>query len=383
MRATLAISIVCLGITLALNHWRVLFPVPVGDPPLADSALEILVGAKGPLLPVPLLGGGREQLGEVIRFGDRTLVAPGRSGLRAAVLASGFGLRLERCFDVASSDMAISRDEVRALDETLEAVIPGEVLVLASSGRIEPLEEEARDELARALSRPGPRARPGTATPESWALVAVKLEDGWVPLAEGYSRDAGVALAFVLSPDLDTYSGFHGDFALVRAGERSEVDLEAELEHATLHTAGVQRARPAIVQGQPMTGIRLPPDARAGGPGRLVWSGIPLGPGSWLVVGLGLEDGTSAGSDGVAVEVRVDGELVNIAGGGVSRRVVQPGARWKVLQLHLGAFAGKRVDLEIDVDPLQGSDGDSLLLGWPRLLHGYSRPPNQVWMEER
>ena len=381
MRAALALSVVLLALTLALNESRTLFSGAQPERRLADRALEIVVGAKGPMLPVARIGSGPERIGEAIRLGDRTLVGTGSQGLRAAFLAPDFALRAQGCFDVAHSP-----DDARALRASVEDSGAGTILVLASSGRLEADRPGASsDELERTLALLGARARPGQATPESWALLALRLERGWIPLAEGYSQDSGVALAFVLAPELESYADFRGDLALVRAGERGEVDLEAELEHATLRTSGIQRARPARVQGQPMTGIRLPPDGKAGGRGRLAWSGVPIGPESWLIAWLGLEDGSSADSDGVAVEVRVDGELVKLGLGRAEerRRVVQPGARWKVLPVDLGAFAGRRVELELDVDPLQSSAGDALLIGWPKLLHGYSRPPMQVWMEQR
>lgn len=371
MRPALALSLVLLALTLALNHARDLTTAARPERTLADRALEIVAGAKGPMLPAARIGTGPARIGEAIRLGDRTLAGTGSEGLRAAFLAPDFALRAQRCFEVARSP-----DDARALRAAVEDSEEGTVLVLASSGRLEPVTPGAQSsDLERTLALLGARARPGSATPESWALIALRLERGWIPLAEGYSRESGVALAFVLAPELESYADFHGDFARVRAGERSEVDLEDELEHAALRTSGIQRARPAIVHGQPMTGIRLPPD-RTGGTGRLVWSGVALGPGSGLVTWLGLEDGASADSDGVAVEVRVDGELVK-----PGRRLVQPGARWRRLAIDLGAYAGRRVELELDVEPLGSATGDALLLGWPRLLQGYSRPPDQA--EER
>lgn len=372
MRAALALSLVLLALTLALNHARALFSGAQPERNLADRALEIVIGAKGPLLPAARIGSGPERIGEAIRLGDRTLVGRGSSGLRAAFLGSDFAVLRERCFDVAHS-----LEDARALRTAVEDSGTGTVLVLASSGRLEPNDPGASSpELARTLALLGARAQPGAATPESWAMLALRLDRGWVPLAEGYSRDSGVALAFVLGPDLESYADFRGDFALVRALERCEVDLEAELQHASLRTSGVQRVRPAIVQGQSMTGIRLAPEPKTGGRGRLVWSGVVLGDESWLIVWLGLEDGTSADSDGVAIEVRIDGELVK-------RKVVQAGVRWKVLRVPLSAFAGRSVELELAVDPLQDPAGDAALLGWPKLFHGYSRSPLQAWLEER
>ena len=112
---------------------------------------------------------------------------------------------------------------------------------------------------------------------------------------------------------------------------------------------------------------------------RLVWSGVELGANSWLVAWLGLEDGASTDSDGVAFEVRVDGELATPT----ARKVVQPGGRWKAWQVDLRAFAGRRVELELAVDPLASARGDAALWGWPKLVRGYARPPLQIWAEDR
>ncbi len=375
MRPILALSIVCLVLTLALNEARTLFPRAGGDGQLADRALEILVGAKGPLLPAAKLAGEQERVGEVIRFGDRTLPGAGRVGLRTAFLGRALALRAERCFDVAHS-----RDDVRALAEAVAAAEPGELLVLASSGRLEPTDGAgAPPELDSVLARLGAHARPGAATPESWALIALRLERGWVPLAEGYSRDSGVALAFTLSSDLERYAGYRGDFARVRAPAQSEVYLEEELQHASARTSGVQLAPGRTVLGRPLDGILVPPQRADDGrlaAGRVSWNEVALGPGSGLVTWVGLADGASAGSDGVVFELRIDGELVH-------SQPVLPGAAWKVAQVDLRRFAGRSVTLELAVEPRQDETGDAALFGRPVLVHGYDRAPLEVWGEMR
>jgi hypothetical protein len=376
MRSVLALALVLLALTLALNHSRALFGGPRENGELADRALEIVIGAKGALLPAARIGTGPERIGEAIRIGDRTLVAPCRSGLRAAFLGPDHALRAERCFDVAHSD-----EDARALRAALERARPGEALVLASSGRLEPSGEGApRTELERALAPLGARAPVGSHTPESWALLAVRLERGWVPLAEGYSRESGVALAFVLSSDLESYAGFRGDLVLVRAGERREVFLEDELAHASVRTRGVALTRERGVLGRRLPGILLPPvegPDGAAAPGRLAWRDVELDAGSGLLTWVGLADGESAGSDGVVLEVLVDGEPVRAG------EIVTSGTPWRVQQLDLRSFAGRRVELELRAHPRQSRTGDALLLGRPVLVHGYDRPPLEAWAEER
>ena len=373
MRGILAAALVCLGLTLAVEHWRTLFP-PFAADARADRALEILAAAKGPLLPAGRLGGGPERMDELIRLGDRTLVGTCASGLRAAFLGRDLELRGERCFDVARSE-----DEVRALEEALADVEPGELVVFASSGRLEPAEESRCGELARAVMPLGARARPGETTPESWALIAARLAQGWVVLAEGYSRDCGVVLAFVLAPDLERYADFRGDFAEVRAPAQREIYLGEELQHASALSPGVALVAGRTVLGRPLDAILAPPRTPpAGGarPSRVSWSHVALGPGSGLLAWVGLEDEASVGSDGVVFEVRVDGELVH-------GQSVQPGVAWKVLQIDLRRFAGRSVELELAVDPRGSAAGDAALWGRPVLVHGYERSPLEALGVER
>jgi hypothetical protein len=373
MRAVLALALVLFAMTLALDHARELFPRAGAVGP-ADRALELVLGAKGPLLPAARIGSGPERIGEAMRIGDRTLVGDGGAGLRAAFLGPDLALRAERRYDVASSPSDRS-----ALAAAVAGARDGEVVLLASSGSLAPPSDDARQELARTLARLGARAEIGTTTPESWALLAVRGERGWVPLAEGYSTESGVALAFVLGTDLERYADFRGDFVRVRAGERREVELAEELASAHARSDGATLARERAVQGQPLAGLLVPPTLAADGtaqPGRVVWDGVELGTGSCVFAFLGLADGAAPDSDGVVFEVLADGELVD-------RQVVLPGARWKPKLFDLRRFAGRKVTLELVVDPRASATGDAALWGRPLLLHGYDRNPLEIWAEER
>jgi hypothetical protein len=377
VRAVLALSVVLLALVLALDGADVLFRRAEVRGSGADRALELLIGAKGPLLPSAPVGTGPERMGEAMRIGDRTLVGDGGPGLRAAFVGPDLALRGQRRYDVASST-----PDARELREHAEDAGWGELLVLASSGSVEPRGEEAglrRAELDRALRLLGARTRPGAHTPESWALIALRLERGWVPLAEGYSRESGVVLAFVVSPDLESYAGFSGDLALVRAPESTQVFLEEELHVASRRDAGTELARGRTVGGRPLAGILQPPLSADGGSSRrsvLSWSDVALGPGSGLVAWVGLADDAGEGSDGVVFEVRVDGEPVRA-------ETVLPGRPWKVLEVDLRRFAGRTVELELGVDPRSNGAGDAALWGRPMLVHGYERSPLEAVREQR
>src|SRR5687768_2123314 len=101
MRPVLALAAVLLALTLALNDARTLFPVHEPPGVLADRALELVVGAKGPMLAPAHLGGGLERIGEEIRVGSRTFVPDGRDGLRAVRVAPDGTPRSVRVHDLA------------------------------------------------------------------------------------------------------------------------------------------------------------------------------------------------------------------------------------------------------------------------------------------
>ena len=382
MRSVLALAVCLLALVFALEREDELRLDRPARGAGADRALEIIVGAKGPLLPAARLGTGPERIGEAIRLDSRTLVAnpsapSAFAGLRSALLARDGFLESQRGYAVGRSG-----EDLRALASRVERADVGSVLVLASSGRLEPegpAAEELRAELDAVLALLGARARPGRRTPESWALIALRLEERWLPLAEGYSRDSGVVLSFVLSGEHERYEDFRGDYVETSAPSQSEVFLEEELSCADEREETTALVRDRTVAGVPLAAILQPPgEAAAGAPRKsaLVWRDVPIGPGAGFLSWVGLADGESEGSDGVAFELRVEGELL-------LSLPAQPGARWRAFQVDLRPYAGRAVDIELGVDPLASTQGDRALWGRPMLVRGYDRSPLEAWAEGR
>jgi len=360
VRPALALALVLLLLSVAFRL------APRAQAPLGPP-LELVVAAKGPLLPAGVLGSGPERIGEALRIGDRTLVGDGGPGLRTCVVERSGALR-----GVARHDLG-SAAGLEGLAAELERAREGDVLLLASSGSLEPREEverlhARRDEL---LDELGARARPGRHTPESWALIALRGARGWIPLAEGTSRETGVVLAYSLDPARTLAPDFRADFVALSAVGGVRVTLEHELVHAT--RTGFAEATTGAVGGRPFPAIQ-----QVAGPdgARLAWEGVTLGPGSGFMTWVGLADERSAGSDGVEFELRLDGEVVG-------RARVLPGAPWKLFQVDLRPHAGRRVRLELSLAPLGSSAGDVALWGRPMLVHGYERSPLEAWAEER
>lgn len=375
MRAVLALALVLLGLTLVLNHAHELFEAELAPDARADRALELVLGAKGPLLPAARIGTGPEVIGEAMRVGDRTLVGGGADGLRTALLGPDHALLAQGFFDVAHDPAA-----ARALAAQADGALEGAVLLVASSGRLEPEGDgPARAALDALLARLGAAFEPGRTTPESWALIARRREGRWNVLAEGYSRDCGVALAWVLGAQ-----GRPGEVhelpperAWFHAPARSEVELAGELQHAALRTSGVAVARERFVGSRRLEGILVPPLAEADGgasPGRLVWRDVPIGPDAGLVTWPGVADDGAAGSEGVTFVVRVDGQPL-------ARRAVRPGQALRPWLVDLRPFAGRTIELELAVEP--GAGGEPALWGRATLFQGYERSPLEVWADER
>jgi hypothetical protein len=364
LRAVLALALVLFGLTVVLERDGTWLPAPSAGERGADRALEILLGARGSMLPpFRAAGAGNEHVGELMRLGDRLLTGTGARGLRVAFLARGQVLRGARSFDVAGPF-----SEVRALRRAVDEAAAGEVLALASSGSLRAGSDEARAALRGVAETLGGRARPGEVSAESWALLALREERGWTPLAESYSRESGVALAYVLRPDLEQRPPPAGELALVRAGERSEVFLEEELVRASTRTEGLVHAPAGSVMGRRLAGILLPPA------GRLGWEGVPVGGGSGLVAWVGLADPVSSEGDAATLSIRADGELA-------LEQVLRAGAPLSRIEVDLGRFAGRAIALEIGAEALQGRP--TVLLGRPLLVRGYDRSPGALWADER
>lgn len=362
MRSALALALVLLALAVVGRC------VPPSRALSRAAPLELVVAAKGPLLPAGKLPGGDEELGEVLRIGDRTLIGDGGPGLRACFVEPSGALR-----DVRRHDLGLASG-LASLAADLERAREGDVLLLASSGGLEPREDEEALHARRTqlLGELGARAQPGRHTPESWALITLRRARGWLALAEGASRETGVVLAFSLDAERTLPAGFVGDLVELRATGGVRVPLEQELAHAA-RTGLAERTTHETVGGRPFPAILQ----QAGPEGaRLAWEGVTLGPGSGFMTWVGLADGRAQGSDGVEFELCLDGEVLG-------RARALPGAPWKLFQVDLRPFAGRTGRLELALAPLGSPAGDAALWGRPMLVHGFDRSPLEAWAEER
>jgi hypothetical protein len=356
VRKVLALAIVLLALVLAaeLGVDRLGGPVRSG----ADRALEVLVGARGRLLPFARLGPGREWIGAEVRLGDRTLRAPeGLDGLFAVRLdLLGGGTRIDACSGPEGAD---------ALRAALANLHGPTLLTLSSQGDLSALRVDAINEVLVEL---GARARVGTSTPESLAVVALWFDERWSTLAEAWSPDSGVAAAFVLGPDLAAHARRSGD-AVVVQDPREAVDfLVDELPWAEAGAASVAERAEVTVAGRTMPALRQRANTT------LAWSDVAIGAGSGFLAWLGVEEGASGPLE---FQLRVEGELL-------VRRVVAPGAPWRTELVDLRAYQGRRARIELAVTIPDGAPmTGSAAWGRPMLVQGFERSPLTAWAEAR
>jgi len=324
-------------------------------------AIEVVAASRGRLLPRATFG-GVEPLADVIQCGDKHLWwRADESGIRVAELNAALEL-----VAYTNHETARSPDDVRTFAALPETVDVGGVLILVADGDFRPAADPAlARELDAAAARLGSEVAPCAAPSASWALLALRLPDGWVKLAECFSEDRGVVLAFTLSPDLERYRGYRGE-TFVDVSDERVIQLESELDQALQR--GNAAYRIDLPVGGEFRGSILATVSERLGSSRVVWS-LPLSAEPVFECLIGLRDGAWKESDGVVFQVLVDDELVaerplgTPSVGGAPTEV-----RWLPWRVELGEHAGREVRFELTVtsgDPGSHAAGDWALWGEP------------------
>jgi len=320
------------------------------------SGLNVVAAAKGRLLPEAPYGSGPEVIGNVIWVGDASLAFRDEpEGLRVATLSPALEIEAHELFDVASRPADVERFLERVADDRLGAVI-----VVASTGRIEPATEEARAALRAAALELGSAVDPFGESPVSWAMVAVRRRAGWVLLAESFSRDTGAVVAFTLERDTSVYDGYRGETNLSRIDTEVTIHLDRHLDAAA--TSPRVALRQAYQVGRvfgPSIYAPIPP----AGPSFVRWKGVDLGRDAVFTCSIGLRDGAWTDSDGAIFSLSIDGEVVH-----TQTLSADPApTTWIPWRVDLARWAGRSVELELRVDPRETPDRDWALWLEPTL----------------
>lgn len=358
MRASLSLGVSLLALVALIDF----FDSRAARAPRAAGAgrgagLHVVAAAKGRLLPEATYGTGPEVIGNVIWVDDASLAfRDDPEGLRVATLSPTFEIEAHELFDVAASAEDVERFLARVADDRLGALI-----VVASTGRIEPDGDEARAALRAAALELGSAVDPFETSPVSWALVAVRRRSGWVLLAESFSRDTGAVVAFTVERDTSVYDGYRGETLFSRLDTEVEIHLYRHLDSAAAASPRVD-LRVAYQVGR-VFGPSIYAPVPAKGPGFVRWQDVALGRDPVFTCGIGLRDGAWTDSDGAIFSLLIDGEPVHTE----TLSADPPPASWVPWRVDLARWAGRTVEVELRVEPRETTDRDWALWLEPTL----------------
>jgi len=329
------------------------------------AAVHVLVVAKGRLLQRAQYGDG-ESLGSIIQVEDTNLSFDGApAGLRVATLSPSLALEGHELFALASS-----ADELARLDRHVARAPVGTVLALGTSDAYLPPAAAQRASFDALAARLGSSVAPfeldgaGGTPPSSWALITLRGARGWIKLAESFSLDSGIVLAFTIDPDLTRYADYRGETVLVET-ERRELPLHMELDAVDDSTA-IGFTFTMGVGGVPKRAVFAPVPTRGKRPlSRAVWHAVPLGEAPRFRAEVGLRDGAWARSNGVVFQVLVDDEIAGELALGTDGVPLDQG--WQPFEVDLAPWAHRAVVLELRVDPRGDTEDDWALWAEPTI----------------
>ena len=269
--------------------------------------------------------------------------------------------------EIDNFDLGTSDEEVERFVQLLASVPVDTVLAMGTFRFIGPAEGrfvERRDRVTNVLRNLGARSDPAHSRLSSFAFLCIRRPQGFVPLAEAFSRTRGVCLPFHVAADRSSYDDHRARTRIDRRRSRP-LPLEA--------AAGVPGLR---IEAPYLSGIvyrSLALDVPAGEPARVRWPvdrETPLGAvvGKTFIAHVALLWSPHASLEAVRFRLLLDGvsmgETVLFRNGGDVNTYV----RWEELLpadlQHLG-------QAEIEVERI-GEDGPParVLIGEPTLHAG-------------
>jgi len=326
-------------------------------------AVHVVASAKGRLL-LPAWYGDEQILGDVIQVEDANFSSR-RSppGLRVVTLSPALAP-----IDSRQYDLAASPEDRAAFLERCGKAEPRTVLILATRDDFRPADPVDVRRLQEAAEHLGSRLRPFDSMPASWSLVCMRIDDAWTKLAEGYSTESGVIVAFTIDSDSSRYRAFEGETMVIESDTR-EIQLHLELEAAA--EAEDASLAFAAVGGVPRAALYLPaPSDPEVEHARAVWSDVPLGSHPVFRCSVGLQDGAWNESNGVVYSIVVDGKLVAERALGVGGRPIE--RAWEPWEVDLSPWADRAVRFELRVAGNGDASGDWALWAEPTIVSGTS-----------
>ena len=310
----------------------------------------ILVASRGHLLPRAPLEGGDDVFSGAISIGDLLLTSSGSSlGLQVATLAPGLKFQHHRIYDTAEDSTAGS-----SLHEQLDDAPVGTLFVVAVQGLVRPADGELAtlDGFARKL---GAELSPFRAPSASWAVISYKLATGWRVLAEAYSEDREVSLAFTVSPAPRTYRDFRSAVFYAPGDGPQTVNLFHDLASGDVLSGTILRDQWSRLAGTMKSSLVMP--AAHSVPATVRWSNVMLGTQPYFTASLGKRVPFAATA------------IMRIQGQEVDRRELGSDLRigWHPWRVDLSDWENKQVSLELSIEVPKGTPGSTVFLGLPEL----------------
>ena len=320
--------------------------------------VAILVGSHGYMLPIATLPGSLDRFDDAIAVGDLLLAHPSmETGLRVAVLLPGLEFKTFQIIRTATDPQASER-----LTDLIDTLPYGSVVIASVRGMVRPPQEAlaALDEFPLTL---GAELTPFRASAASWAVISCKLESGWRTVAESYSEDQGVHLAFTLSPNTSIYSDYRSDVFYSRGSGRQTVELYPSIKDASFETEDSGSNRWATAGGVRKASITQRPTQ--GTPSVIRWEQTMVGPNFAYSVHFSLHKATESKLATPEFTLLLDGEIV---GSYVPEPSLEPA--WRNWTLELNNTEQRIVDIELRAELIGEGSAATYNLGAPSISWG-------------
>ena len=322
------------------------------------SAQSLLVGSQGHLLATANLPGGLLRFDHAIAVGDLILTTPKfERGIHLVTLWPGLEFN-----SVDTIDTSQDPDAGEKLMSLIAPLPVGSVVIAAVRGDVHP-EQNALPSLDRFPITLGAELSPFRAEAASWALISYRLESGWRTIAESYSEERAVHLAFTLAPNPSDYQGHRSEVFYAKGDGAGVVELLASFELASDQSDDVAWNRQARAGAVRIPSITMRPSETAHS--SIVWQNATLPPNASFRVALNSSTPLRPGQNWPRFSLYVDGAVA----GWLEPDSIAEDA-WVPWVVDLGPNARHGVTLELRTEVSRAGKTTIYFWGQPRLSWG-------------
>jgi len=358
MRDVLSFALQALALVALLAGGRIL--IRTDRTSEQTQAASILVGSQGHLLASAPLPGSQKRFDNAIAVGDLILTTSElERGLHVVTLWPGLEFN-----SVDLIETSTDPDSGEKLMSLIDPLPVGSVVIAAVRGGARPAKAEL-PELDRFPRTLGAELSPFRSDAASWALISFRLDSGWRTIAEAYSEERAVHLAFTLAPDPDNYEDHRSEVFFAKGDGTEAVELLASFMLASERTDDVAWNRQARAGAVRIPSITMRPTETA--PSNIVWQNATLPSGASFQAELSRATPVEPGQNWPRFSLLVDG----VEAGWLEPDTITEGA-WISWTVELGEQARRGVTLELRTDVSRAGTAATYNWGQPRVSWGDS-----------